>query len=236
VRIADAAARQQGHTVRLTLTLVQSTPAYELRLPVAIQSARGSVTREIEIRQPREAVTIDVATMPQDVRLDPDLRVWRLLERDELPPILRQWIVAHSPRLVIASGDSDVRAAAQALAARLCESAAPVASLDALTRGSEPVLLAGLAADVDAALAQAGLPPRPANVAGRGTAQVWTLARAGSPPVAVVSARDAGSLRALLAPLPHYGSQSWLVFDGRRALDRGIWPAPVRPVAVRDLR
>ena len=94
----------------------------------------------------------------------------------------------------------------------------------------------GLHADVDAALAHAGLPPRPASLAGRGSAQVWTVVREAGPPVAVVSARDADALRALLAPLPHYGAQSWLVFDGRRALDRGVWPAPGPLIAVQSER
>ncbi|HRI90115.1 MAG TPA: hypothetical protein PLS93_00515, partial [Accumulibacter sp.] len=51
-------------------------------------------------------------------------------------------------------------------------------------------------------------------------------------PVAVVSARDAAALSALLRPLPHYGSQSWLVFDGSRALARGVWPLVDPPVPV----
>ena len=36
----------------------------------------------------------------------------------------------------------------------------------------------------------------------------------------------------LQRPLPHYGSQSWLVFDGARASARGVWEAPGRVVAV----
>ena len=105
-----------------------------------------------------------------------------------------------------------------------------------MNQGTEPVLLMGLHADVDAALARAGLPPRPASLSGRGSAQVWTIAREAGPPVAVVSASDADALRALLGPLPHYGAQSWLVFDGRRVLDRGVWPAPGRLIAVQRER
>jgi hypothetical protein len=153
-----------------------------------------------------------------------------------LPPILRQWVIARSPRLVQASAAAGVREAAAALAMRLCEIPPRPVSRDALIQGTEPVLLAGLHADVDATLAQAGLPPRPPSLAGRGSAQVWTVLHAAGPPVAVVSADDAGALRALLAPLPHYGAQSWLVFEGRRALDRGVWPAPGQLVAVENRR
>jgi len=41
----------------------------------------------------------------------------------------------------------------------------------------------------------------------------------------MVSVRDAPSLAALLRPLPHYGRESWLVFEGARAIERGVWPA-----------
>ena len=80
----------------------------------------------------------------------------------------------------------------------------------------------------------AGLPPRPAEVAGRGSAQVWTLAPAGSrsAPVAVISGRDAASIGALERGLPHYGAQSWLVFEGGRAIARGTWPASLPAVPV----
>jgi hypothetical protein len=88
-------------------------------------------------------------------------------------------------------------------------------------------------AEIDAALARLGLPPRPSELAGRGSAQVWTIPRApNDTAIAVVAARDAASLEALARPLPHYGSQSWLVFDGRRALARGVWPLRAPATAI----
>ncbi|MGA8007087.1 MAG: hypothetical protein WCA17_13390, partial [Burkholderiales bacterium] len=60
-----------------------------------------------------------------------------------------------------------------------------------------------------------------------------TVQRAGSaPPVAVVSVRDAAALLALQRPLPHYGAQSYLVFEGAHAVARGVWPAPGRAIPV----
>ena len=99
--------------------------------------------------------------MPEGVRLDPELRVWRVLDREQLPPILRQWIIARAPRLAQASTAEDVREAARALAKRFFETPPQAVPRDALNQGSEPVLLVGLHADVDAALARAGLPRPP---------------------------------------------------------------------------
>jgi len=236
VKIANADAKAEAGKVRLTLTVEQAAPAYTLRLPLEIVTAGRSEMRTIDVGRQRDVVTVDVNAPPEGVRLDPDLRVWRVLDREQLPPILRQWIIARAPRWAQASGVGDVHDAAAQLATRFFEMPPQAVPQDALEQGTEPVLLVGLHADVDAALAHAGLPPRPMRLAGRGTAQVWTIAREAGPPVAVLSAKDAGALRALLGPLPHYGAQSWLVFDDRRALDRGVWPAPGRLIPVQNDR
>ena len=236
VTITHAGARPEAGKVRLTLAVEQTAPAYTLRLPLEITISGRSETRPIDVGRQRDVATMLVDAMPEGVRLDPELRVWRVLDRAQLPPILRQWIVARAPRLAQASDADDVRDAAAALAKRFLEIAPQPTSRDALNSGTEPVMLIGLHADVDTALARAGLPPRPASLAERGSAQVWTVAREAGPPLAVISAGDADALRALLTPLPHYGGQSWVVFDGRRALDRGVWPAPGRMIAVKDER
>jgi aminopeptidase N len=256
VRIAEVEAVPAGGGgggVSLRLSVEQAAPAYALRLPVEVVFGERSEMRWVGVgaRTPsplarlsrgergdgevvREVVTIEVAGQPDGVRLDPDLRLWRVLEPEQLPPILRQWIVARAPRLLHASAAADVREAVAALAKRLFEIPPQVVSTDEFIgsfgndRSAEPLLLAGLHADVDAMLAAGGLPPRPANLSGRGSALVWTVRRDAGPPVAVISANDAEALRALLRPLPHYGAQSWLVFDGSRALERGVWPAPGR--------
>jgi aminopeptidase N len=237
VKIASARLTAAGGKTALALSLEQDAPAYALRLPLELVYAGRSETRWIDSRQKQEVVTLAVDAVPDGVRLDSGLRVWRRLERAQLPPILRQWIVAGAPRLSIASPSAEVREAAGALAQRVFEAQPQTVTLAHLNQGSEPGLLVGLHAEVDAALAQAGLPPRPATLAdSTGSAQVWTIEHAAGPPVAVVSGRDAGALRALLRPLPHYGAQSWLLFEGSRALSKGVWPAPAPLVPVQVSR
>ncbi|HEX6267586.1 MAG TPA: M1 family aminopeptidase, partial [Burkholderiales bacterium] len=184
VRIASA--RASGTEV--VLGFEQSAPAYALRLPVELVLDGRSQTRWVEIERGRQSVSLQLEEMPRAVRLDPQLRVYRLLEREALPPILRQWIVARSPA-VLFSGKTE---AAALLARRLLESPyREVARPDA-----EPLLIVGLHDEVDAALARLGLPPRPAMLAGKGSAQVWTVPGSATP-VAVVSASDEPSLQAL---------------------------------------
>ena len=234
VRITGARTKAEDGRFRLALTVEQSAPAYTLRLPLEIVFPGRVETRAIDVRLPREVITMEFSARPEGVRLDPDLRVWRVLDPVQLPPLLRQWIIARAPRLAQATDSEDVRDAANALAMRFFELPPQVVSRDTLNQGDEPVLLVGLHTDVDAALSRARLPARPESVSGRGSAQAWTVMRSGGPPVAVISAADADALRSLLGPLPHYGAQSWLVFDGRRMLDHGVWPAPGPLISVQN--
>jgi hypothetical protein len=233
VRIADVQALTSDDRLRVALAIEQSGTPYALHLPLEIVYPERSEIRIVEVSKPRETLTLDVAATPRGLRLDPELRLWRVLDREQLPPILRQWVIAQSPRLIHASESQPVRDAAAELARRLFEAAPGTVARDELARGTDPILIAGLHGEIDALLAASGLPPRPAALAGRGSAQVWTVQREAGPPLAVASAQDAEALRALLRPLPHYGAQSWLVFDGSRALDRGVWPAPGPLVPVR---
>jgi hypothetical protein len=235
VKVASAVVKPDKGKLRLTVAVEQSAPPYALHLPLEIVFAHRTATRWVDVERQREAVKIAVDTVPEGVRLDPDMRVWRVLDPDQLPPILRQWIIARAPRLIQASAAREVRDAAESLANRFFETAPQAIAPDQLNQSTEPVLLVGLHEDVDALLARAGLPPRPANLAGRGSAQVWTVLGATGAPVAVISANDADAIRALQRPLPHYGAQSWLAFEGSRMLERGVWPAPARLIPVTGL-
>jgi len=224
-------ARVQGAAIEVTLE--QSDPPYALRVPLVFDGADGSVTHDVELSRAKETVSVSAGGSVRSLRLDPDLRLWRALDPDALPPILRQWILASAPRYAVVSDADDVRGAAEHLADRLFES--PVRRVALADTGNGPLLIVGLHAEIDAALARLGLPPRPAEVASRGSAQVWAIPRApGDTPIAVVSVRDAAALDALARPLPHYGSQSWLAFDGRRALVRGVWPLRVPLTAIEN--
>ncbi|MHB1430274.1 MAG: M1 family metallopeptidase [Rhodocyclaceae bacterium] len=152
---------------------------------------------------------------------DPDFRVWRRVDPQVFPPILREVFVAPRASLVVA--DAELQPAAQALAQRLLDAKSVPAGATLPATG--PVLIFGLEANIDAWLARHGLPARPLKPSG--TAQVWAGRDAKHRPYVVVAARDASALAALQRGLPHYGRQSWLVFEGARAADKGVWP-PLR--------
>ena len=62
---------------------------------------------------------------------------------------------------------------------------------------------------------------------------MWTARQSTGTPLLVVAADDAAALEALLRPLPHYRGKSYLVFEGRRAAEKGIWPVLRSPLSRR---
>ncbi len=225
-------AQGSGGSGVLHIELNQSGSTHALYLPLLLEDGQAPQTRWLSVSKARETIELALERAPQALRVDPELRVWRRLEEAQLPTILRQWMLEKSPRLVIADeGNAALVQAGKSLAARFFERAPRVVGLGALRTGRDTVLLVGTHGAIDAALAKAGLPPRPPSLGVRGTAQVWTL-RAGARSVAVVSARDLAALAALERPLPHYGGQSWLLAEDSRVLERGVWDAQGVEVAV----
>jgi aminopeptidase N len=230
LRVESAQAERIGSQQRLHVTVVQAGQPYALSVPLALETDAGMQTHTVQVSQARATVVIDSAATVRSVHLDPDLRVLRRLDAAELPPILRQVILDPATRVQLAL-EADQREAGLALARALLDHAPVVGEAEA----DAPRLLIGTHEAVDRALAAAGLPARPASLAGRGSAQVWTSTSGSGRALAVISARDVAALQALARPLPHYGRQSWLVFDGARAIDRGVWlgEAAAVPVTLR---
>ena len=216
VALVDAVVSRYATGYRLRLTLRQESPPLALRLPVEIAAGERRVVRWVELDGARTLAEIDLDFRPERLRLDPEARVWRRLDVAERPPILRRWVGAPKPRWVVVGGDAAFREAAQIVAGRFFERpATPLGLPDvkAALAADESVLLIGTPSEIDVALAVIGLPKQAEALGengGRGSARVWTIA---SGPLLAVAAADAAALVALARPLPHYGGQSWLVFD-----------------------
>ena len=226
LRIAEAALAKPGSgSHRVTVTLEQAEPAYRLRVPIGIRTAEGEELHMLDLESARQAFTVDVRNRPTQVILDPDLRLFRRLMPDEAPPILRQVMVDQTTETILLPESGDARSAAETLASKM-QNRVPklVARTDGNGLPAVPLLVIGLADQVDAWLAKHHLPARPDIMKGKGSAQAWTVSRPDGFTLAVVSALDAASLSALARPLPHYGRQSYIVFDGAKAISRGAWP------------
>lgn len=225
-RVRIERAQRAGEDLHLTLS--QRAPAYAIEVPVEIERDGHARCEVLALTQPRQHFVLRGAGGAGSVVLDPRLHVFRMLEDVELPPILRNVMVDRATRLSVASEDATFRAAAQALAHAVLDH--PPVDGDA----SGPRMLVAPLDGIDAQLSAHGLPPLPPELAAAGTAKVWTVKDQAGATVLLVAARDAQSLAALQRALPHYGRQSWLVFEGARALARGTWPVQAQRVAIVD--
>lgn len=224
LRIASTRVEPAGAGHRLRLTLEQSAPPYPLRVPLVVTTDAGELRRELEFSEPRREFSLELPDRPRAAALDPDLRLFRRLDPAELPPILRQVILDPRTRTLVPGADPGLREAAARLAARLLDHPAPIPRGDQAPEGL-PLLVIGLSREVEGWLARRGLPGVPEELRGRGTARVWAASRPDGSAMVLVAARDREALLDLLRPLPHYGRQSYLVFEGATAVDRGIWPS-----------
>lgn len=222
-------ARADGGGVHLTLRQEGDAP-YVLTVPVRLETAAGVEEHSVRFDSRQATLRVPSKAEVRAVAVDPDFDLFRRLAPGEAPPILRDVTLRPGAERVIAA-DGEAAEAARALAGRLIDGAGKEEG-----GGGAPLLLIGTDAAVARELEGRRLPPVPPELAGRGSARVWVSRAADGRTALVVSGADAEALRALVRPLPHYGRQSWLVFDGAKAVDRGVWAvgdSPLRRVVGR---
>jgi hypothetical protein len=228
---AAVQARDEGY--RLTLSLRQDEPFYRLSVPLVVDTAQGTVSRKLEMTGPETSATIELAGRPVEVRVDPDHDLFRRLLPGEAPAILRDVTLAPDTITIIAADDGEMGATALGLAQRLLDTQPRLGAAKEPQEHPVPLLVIGLASEVEAYLAQAGMAGVPKELAGRGTARVWTARRDNGKPLLAVAADTPQALAGLLRPLPHYGGKSYLVFEDSRAVEQGVWKSTGSPLSRR---
>ena len=229
IAAVDHVKSDSGH--QLAITLEQSMPAYQLRVPVVIRSAENEKIQILDFQDERQTFNIEMQAQPLEVTLDPDLRLFRQLASKEAPPILREVMVNQATETVLLPKSGEALKVAKNLASKL-QHRSPEMITSTDKHPAVPMLVIGLQQQIDAWLMTNNLPARPENVGYKGSAQAWTLSRPNGSTLAIVSARDVASLESLIRPLPHYGRQSYVIFDGRKMIEQGAWPVQVQTVEV----
>jgi hypothetical protein len=230
VRITEAVRTHSESGYHVTVTLEQEDSSYSLRLPIAVHTEREVKIKIFNMDKERQTFSFESRTKPIKVTLDPDFRLFRRLTPNEAPPILRQIMVDHSTETILLSEMGDARDVSLELAGKLLRRTPKIVSLADADKVTS-VLVIGLQDEVSKWLNLNKLPPRPFNMRRDGTAYAWTIRKDGVTFV-VVSAKDVSSLQSLVRPLPHYGRQSYIVFDGTKVIERGTWPARVQEITL----
>ena len=228
--LEGAAAKPADGAFAVSFTLSQSEPPYALDIPVEIGTGVAPTNESLPFSAERQHYEIGVATRPRSLAIDPDFRLFRRLAPAEVPPILRGVAFDAGAATVVAAGNVEARSAAREVAARLFEQEPRFVDA-AVPLPAGPVLIVGTTVEAAKLLARLKQQP-PAQMAGKGTARAWAARRPDGETLLVVEGRDAAALRAIAGPLPHYGSESFLVFDGRKAISKGVWSPEASPLRV----
>jgi hypothetical protein len=216
---------EQDGGYALDLRVSSDTPGYDLLVPVQIETPDGIEQRTVRLAGGSAEATFELPSKPLSVGIDQRHDLFRRLAADEAPPILRDVTLSAETRTVVAvDGSEQAARIAEELAARTLDTGLRPADAEDTAIRTSPLLLIGLKGEIAPLLPKAGIDAVPAALDGQGTARVWVAARTDAPPALVVEANDPDALGALLRPLPHYGRQSYLVFDGGKATDKGVWP------------
>ncbi|MEM7042958.1 MAG: M1 family aminopeptidase [Pseudomonadota bacterium] len=220
---ADLQDHDGGHT--LDLAISSDSTDYEMLIPIQIEMADDIREKTVRLVDGQAEATFDLTEKPLSIGVDQRHDLFRRLAADEAPPILRDVTLAADTLTIVAvNGSPSAAEVAAQLAARTLDTGLRLAEADDDAIDSSPLMLIGTTDQLAPVLAAAGAGPIPPALAGRGTARSWVAARSDAPPALVVEADDEAALSALLRPLPHYGRQSFLVFEGRKAIEKGVWP------------
>lgn len=219
-RIASARRQSAGSEYEVEVQFDPDGSDLPLHLPVVIQG-EGGQAHHLSIDTPRSTPTwnVRVEGRPMQVQIDPMHRTFRRLAAAEIPPLLRSVAFAPNARLRLLDGDTAYRAAAQQLATGWFEREVATA---APNDSSGIQLVVGSRQAVAREVSRAGAQHPGSQAAG--TTQVWATHLGDRTSVVYLATDTAANLEAIRALLPHYGSRSFVVFDGSRAKEQGTWP------------
>lgn len=209
-----------------TLDILQAGEPWQLDLALRIETPTGSDELMVRIEDRLTSLDLSGHGLPLAVRLDPDNRTMRRLDRFEAPPILRELQFARAPQLAIVAPRA-MRGDAETLASRLLDDRPLQLSARRAPDPAQPLLVIGAQSEITDWLSHHGLPDTPGEVASQGDARMWTHRLPTGAPLAVIAADSPTALALALRPLPHYRQQSWLILEQGRAQSRGTWPATV---------
>ena len=224
--LAETRVEQTDGNHTLHVTLRQKGPPYRLTVPIVVDTEGEAIHEQVRLSSAEETFSIKLESAPLRVRVDPDFDLFRRLLPGESPPILRDITLARNVDATVLGSDEAFASAARALAARL--SANPTFVPNGAPTG--PAIVIGNSADIASYVRDHLASDMPEPVA-QSTAAAWTFRSAEGHPVLLIQAADTAGIESMMRPLPHYGSRSYVTFDGGRAGDKGVWKTTDSPLS-----
>lgn len=220
----------------LMITVAQVSPAFRLRLPVAIWT-NGSAVGEIhyiDLDAELQEFKFQLAEEPVAVRLDPYNDVFRLPGHEEAPASLAKTYGAQNTTALMPEGETlGYQKFAQAVTERILTSKGdtplPEGSLWVFGRNSPlKELFSAQLKKFEVELDEMGIRFKDKFYPWKNHSFIFTLNRTdqNKETMTWIIAGNKESIPGLMRKLPHYGKYGYLVFEGLAPDNRekGIWP------------
>lgn len=222
--LEDARSRRRGKGYLLEVALAQTAPTYQLKVPVRVTTAVGQRHFDIRLESKSVRVQLQLDAKPVSVEIDPDHMLFRHLLPGEAPPILRDILLDNSAETLVLYADPVRQKLARELARRLFDTKPNFIASDQIPKmPNAHLLVMGSTEQINRFISSSELPARPTKIAGHGSGRAWTARKPGGNAVLFVEADDPEALSAMMRPLPHYRSKSYIVFEEDRAVANGVW-------------
>jgi hypothetical protein len=222
--------QRTGSTFAVRIEVQQSSPYYRLTLPVTLETRDGTETRFAAVDGAVTMLEFVSDSQPLAIHIDSFADVFRRLTPEETPPIMRDVTLHPAAITLIGTEEAAYGENARALAARLLDTEPRFGTVAQALETGAPVLLIADVRDAAELLARLQVDAIPALPEVAHSAAAWSARRNDGQPVLIVTAPTAEALRSLLRPLPHYGGRSYVLFDGDKAISRGVWPISRSPL------
>lgn len=236
--------------IRGNLVQIQPEPAYKLRVPVAVRFANTDEAYEAVLAMQTKTLPIDMSFFenPQQLAVDPRFDVFRRLDAAEIPPAFGELLGSDNAIFVLPIDASDALKNAYAELAR--QLGADTVMWDTELNSlpiDQPVWLIGfenrLLSEIGEALENRGVAVEATALALSGERYPYvdhcvlvTSRRTEGAKLALawLGCGDPDALPGLARKLPHYGSYSYLAFEGAvpEIQAKGRWPVLESPLNV----
>jgi hypothetical protein len=229
-----------GHAVKFTLR--QPEPAFALDVPVVVATETGDIRTGVRLSGRDETYTIRSESRPLSLKIDPGFDMFRRLYKEEIPVTIGGAFANETGNIIV--GDREEPGIRMSLASMSHALGVEGDTLDEAKDGA-PALeghnlwflgrggaLLEILRETDVVLAgdKVTVAGKELDIGGRTFICTVRNPRDEVSVMAVIISGDTEHLPSILRKLPHYGRNSYLVFEGDRAMERGVWEATDSPL------
>jgi len=244
LRLEGVSAEQRDGRWRVSGTVAQSAPFYDLQFPLSLETTAGNVRQDLACSGGATPFHFDLQDRPLRLEGDPDVDLFRRLASDEIPPTVNDLRASDALSVIVSANlPPDVADASTLLLAALRKQGARLlreAEVSTADLRERDILYLGLPE-------RPGLWPNSPGGLSIGRESITLDGQAYARRdvslfVVVPNPNNASRRFALFLPataaeasvvarkIPHYGKYSYLLFHTGTNRAKGIWPASGSPM------